>query len=98
MTKQLTTEQVDRLAEIKDEVIELLNEANRIVSGTSEEQRAHSYWYAHARMAMDDEHSYLGSGGCTLQDSIEGLSVETSREGDDLPDHGDWASVARANR
>jgi len=40
MTKQLNTVQLDRLAEIKEEILVLLSEALDLVRGTPEEQRA----------------------------------------------------------
>ena len=40
MTKQLNTNQLERLAEIKEEVLVLLSEALDLVRGTPEEQRA----------------------------------------------------------
>jgi hypothetical protein len=41
MSKQLKTDQIDRLAEIKEEILVLLSEALDLVQGTPEEQRAH---------------------------------------------------------
>lgn len=83
--KTLTHEQYNRLTEIKEELLQLLNEANKMVRGTSEENRAHSYWFAHIRMALDDEHGYLGSSMCTLQGSIDALDpnyTKTEEEDD----------------
>ncbi len=40
MAKQLNTDQLDSLAEIKEEILVLLDEALDLVRGTPEEQRA----------------------------------------------------------
>ena len=45
MTKQLHTDQLDRLAEIKEEILALLSEALDLVRGTPEEERA-NHWFA----------------------------------------------------
>ena len=42
MTRQLNTDQLDRLAEIKEEILVLLGEALDLVRGTPEEQRANT--------------------------------------------------------
>lgn len=71
-------DRVARLVEIKEEMLELLRETQSLLRGTGEEERARSYWYAHIRMALDDDHSYLGGSMCTLQDSIDALETETN--------------------
>ena len=43
MTKQLNTDQLDRLAEIKEGILVLLSEALDLVRGTLEKQRA-NHW------------------------------------------------------
>ena len=80
MTKKVTSEDLYRLEEIKDEIKSLIQEAEEILRGTSEEDRAHSYWAAHIKMALDKDHSYLGGSMCTLQDSIESLREEDTPE------------------
>jgi hypothetical protein len=52
MTKQLNTHQLDRLAEIKEEILDLLSEALDLVRGTPEEQRA-NHWFATFCTALD---------------------------------------------
>jgi len=71
----------DDLAEVKEQIAELLETARQLVRGTSEENRAHAYWYAQIRCALDDDHGYLGGGSVTLQDSICAL-----REGEGEPE------------
>lgn len=69
---------VGRLREIREEIRNLLDEAKDLVRGTSEQDRAHHYWYAHARCALDDDHMYLGGSMTTMLDSIEALDVEVN--------------------
>ena len=56
MSKQLKTDQIDRLAEIKEEILVLLSEALDLVQGTPEEQRAH-HWFATFCTALDKENT-----------------------------------------
>ena len=56
MTKQLKTDQIDRLAGIKEEILVLLSEALDLVQGTPEEQRAH-HWFATFCTALDKENT-----------------------------------------
>ena len=76
MTETDLQERGARLAEIKDEINELLEEAWQLVRGTSEEGRAKGYWMAHIRTALDDEHDYLGRSMCTMQETAEALAGE----------------------
>ena len=61
------------LAEIKGKMLELLEEARQAVSGTCECNAAESYWVSHIRMALDNEHQYLGGSMHTMQDTIDEL-------------------------
>ena len=45
MTKQFNIAKIARLTEIKEEILDLLDEAVSLVRGSSEEQRA-NHWYA----------------------------------------------------
>ena len=45
MTKRFDLAKIGRLTEIKEEILDLLDEAVSLVRGTSEEQRA-NHWYA----------------------------------------------------
>jgi uncharacterized protein Veg len=69
----------NRLAEIKEEMKELLNEAHDILrcgEDYSTLRRAESYWYAHILTSLDSDHGYLGSSMCTMQDTIDECDVE----------------------
>jgi hypothetical protein len=81
--EQSNHERAERLAEIKDEMLELLREAARLTRDTPEEDRARSYWLAHIRIALDDEHSYLGGSMCTMQETIEALEEGDDDDADD---------------
>tara|TARA_Y200000002_G_scaffold382867_1_gene401764 strand:+ start:3011 stop:3238 length:228 start_codon:yes stop_codon:yes gene_type:complete len=56
--------------EIKHQIKELLEEAIRLVPD-SEEARARSYWYSQIVTALDDDHEYMGSSMCSMQDTID---------------------------
>ncbi len=73
MPKQLATGQIDRLAEIKEEMLNLLAEALDLVRGTSEEQRA-NHWYATFCTALDKDHTQGGDSTCTMQETIDALT------------------------
>jgi hypothetical protein len=79
MTKQLDTGQIDRLTEIKEEMLDLLLEALGLVRGTSEEQRA-NHWYATFRTALDKDHTQGGDSTCTMQETIDALSGHADEE------------------
>jgi hypothetical protein len=68
MTKQLNTDQLDRLAEIKEEILDLLSEALDLVRGTPEEQRA-NHWFATwlARVSIRYDLRILAQGTRTRQ-------------------------------
>lgn len=84
MTTTINThERAAELLEIKEKMLELLDEAQAIVYGTSEEQRAKSYWWAHIRCALDNEHSYLGGSMITMQETIEKLEAADDDEEED---------------
>jgi hypothetical protein len=62
---------LNRLEQIKDEILELNNEALTLVEGTSEEGRARAYWVAHIRQAV-----YAGWGQDTLKHATDRLRKE----------------------
>ena len=76
-----------RLEEIKNEIRQLADEVYSIVKKKGDPidiERAKSYWYAQIVMALDKDHSYLGSGGYTLDQTIGCLEEEEFEEEDDL--------------
>jgi len=73
---------ITRMEEIKDEMKELLDEAQDIVKdffnrGTSYE-RAKAYWIAHIRVDLDKDNEYLSGSMCNMEDTINEM-----RGGDD---------------
>jgi hypothetical protein len=72
---------VERVAEIKNEIKTLLEEAFNLIrfecagdnSTSVIYERARSYWYAHIAMALDKEHNYLGGSMFTMQDTIDDM-------------------------
>jgi len=72
MSKQLKTDQIDRLAEIKEEILVLLSEAFDLVQGTPEEQRAH-HWFATFCTALDKETTQGSDSTITMQETIDAL-------------------------
>ena len=70
---KLKAEALDRLKEIQGEMLELLDEADRILRhdfGGMIYERARSYWLAHVKMALTKEHGYLGGSMCNFEDTI----------------------------
>jgi hypothetical protein len=72
MTKQLHTAQLDRLAEIKEEILVLLSEALNLVRGTPEEQRA-NHWFATFCTALDKDNTQGSDSTITMQETIDAL-------------------------
>lgn len=65
----------DRLKEIQEQMQDLLSEAKEIIRRGPKwnYDRAKSYWLAHVEMGLSNEHSYLGSAGCSMDDTINEL-------------------------
>ena len=72
MTKQLHTDELDRLAEIKEEILVLLGEALDLVRGTQEEQRA-NHWFATFCTALDKDNTQGNDSTITMQETIDAL-------------------------
>ena len=71
----MKTEDIERLSEIKDEMKELLGEADQLIRGAGgiAYERARAYWLGHIAIALDDDHEYAGGSMCTMQDTIDDL-------------------------
>jgi len=80
-------ERAYELQEIQQQILELLGEAEQLLSGTDEYDAAKSYWLAHIETALTKEHGYLGGSMHTMQDSIEALEEYSY---DDDEDEEDW--------
>ena len=76
MTKQLDAPQLERLAQIKKDILALLLEAVSLVHGTSEEQRA-NHWYATVCTALDKDNTQGNDSTITMQESIDALREDS---------------------
>ena len=68
-----------RFEEIIGEIKELLEEAFDLVPEHARD-RAESYWFAHISMALDEDHGYVGSSMCSMQDTAEEFDYEDEDE------------------
>lgn len=68
-----------RLDEIKDELLELIEEAEKIVRDLDISpdrmiyHRAYAYWIPQMTMAVTNDHDWLGSCSVCLEETIEDL-------------------------
>ena len=77
MSKQETA---DRLAEIQEQVSELMNEAIGLLDrGSMVHSRAKSYWYGQIKTALGDD-EYAGQCMHSMQDTVEALEEEAFEE------------------
>jgi hypothetical protein len=70
MTRQLNTDQLDRLAEIKEEILVLLGEALDLVRGTPEEHSA-NHWFATICTALDKDNTQGSESTITMQEDAD---------------------------
>lgn len=66
------SEAAGRLEEIRDEMLELIREAEKLVGGTDEYERARGYWLAHIKSALGSDN--YPTHATTMQDSINALA------------------------
>jgi len=76
-----TTQMAEQLRDIQLELIDLLDQAQRLLRNAPSitRERAQSYWLAHARIAITKNHSYLGGCMFDMEDTINELE-NTSEE------------------
>ena len=72
MTKQFDVAKIARLTEIKEEILDLLDEAVSLVRGSSEEQRA-NHCYATVCTALDKDNTQGNDTTITMQETIDAL-------------------------
>ncbi|GAB1372817.1 hypothetical protein MASR1M45_28800 [Candidatus Kapaibacterium sp.] len=72
-------EAIERLTEIKEQMLELLEEAKDLLPEGMTKERAKCYWYAHIKTAILKEHEFLGGSLVTVDDTISELG-EVSEE------------------
>ena len=75
--KQLDAVQIERLTEIKGQLLNLVSEALDLVRGTPEEQRA-NHWYATVCTALDRDNTQGNDSTITLQETIDALKEHVS--------------------
>jgi len=75
--KQLDAVQIERLTEIKGQLLNLVSEALDLVRGTPEEQRA-NHWYATVCTALDRDNTQGNDSTITLQETIDALREHAS--------------------
>ena len=61
----------ERFEEIICEIKELLEEAINLVPKGVSRSRAESYWYAHMIVNVTEDHGYMSSSMCSMQDTLE---------------------------
>jgi hypothetical protein len=76
MTKQFDVAKIARLTEIKEEILDLLDEAASLVRGSSEEQRA-NHWYATVCTALDKDNTQGNDSTITMQETIDALKGDS---------------------
>ena len=70
----------DELETIRDQMLDLLQEAASIVQGTSEESRARAYWLPQIEMVLTKDHGFLGGSMCDMEDTINALREEEEED------------------
>jgi len=73
MTAEELRDRAADLEAIRENIFMLLDCARNVLRGTSEQQRARSYWLAHIETALSTEHMYLGGSMVTMSDTIQTL-------------------------
>lgn len=73
-------EAIERLTEIKEQMLELLEEAKDLLPEGMPKERAKCYWYAHIKTAILKEHEFLGGSLVTVDDTIFELGEESEEE------------------
>lgn len=73
-------EAIDRLTEIKEQMLELLEEAKDLLPEGMTKERAKCYWYAHIKTAILKEHEFLGGSLVTVDDTISELGEDSKED------------------
>lgn len=67
---------IGEIGELVEEAISLLPDSRIVVD------RAKSYWYAHIKTALDDDHEFMSKSTCNMYDTLEELR-DLDRASDD---------------
>jgi len=70
----MNVEAIERLTEIKEQMLELLEEAKDLLPEGLTKERAKNFWYAHIKTAILKENEFLGGSLVTIDDTISELS------------------------
>ncbi len=84
-TPEQRQELVDELREIQVQMLECLEQAKTLIKQSGQEmtlQRAESYWLAHAKMALTNDHAYLGGSMVSMEDTIAEIEAATEDDAD----------------
>ena len=65
------SEDRERFEEIIYDIGELVEEAISLLSDDRMIDRAKSYWYAHIKTALDDDHEFMSKSTCNMYDTLE---------------------------
>ena len=79
---------VEELEYIQEQMLDLLGQAESLVSGTSEASAAQAYWLAHIETALTNSHGYLGGSMTTMEDTIEALRNDVDADDDGYDEDG----------
>ena len=71
-----------RFEEIMGEIKALLDEVIDIVPQGFSRSRAESYWYGNMIVNVSEDHGYMCSSMCSMQDTLEELNEEEEDEED----------------
>ncbi len=84
-TPKKLQELVDELREIQVQMLECLEQAKTLIKQSGQEmtlQRAESYWLAHAKIALTNDHGYLGGSMVSMEDTIAEIEAATEDDED----------------
>ncbi|MBS4001163.1 MAG: hypothetical protein KGZ71_11850 [Desulfobulbaceae bacterium] len=73
-------EAIERLTEIKEQMLELLEAAKDLLPEGTTKERAKCYWYAHIKTAILKEHEFLGGSLVTVDDTISELGEDSEED------------------
>ena len=76
-------DKAEQLQYVQEEMLDLLDQAEHIMSGTSDEAAANAYWIPHIKTALTNSHEYLGGSMHTMEDSINALMAEGGPDDDE---------------
>lgn len=84
-TPEKRQELINELREIQVQMLECLDQAKALIKLSGQDmtlQRAESYWLAHAKIALTNDHSYLGGSMCSMEDTIAEIEATTEDDED----------------